>query len=99
MFKNYTPHSIQLVTESDTQNIPSQGIARVSELVQDGPHPLIKTVVFGSVTGLPEPQNGVWLIVSALVKSACPERMDLVSPHGMVRDSDGKIIGCSGFCR
>lgn len=39
--------------------------------------PCVKTSV-GKVNGLPEPVDGTWLLVSRIVKDACPERSDLV---------------------
>lgn len=50
------------------------------------------------VEGLPKAQEGVFYVVSALVRSACPERTDLlqVIPH---RNEEGVIIGALGFTR
>lgn len=50
------------------------------------------------VEGLPPYQEGVYYIVSALVRSACPDRTDLlqVIPH---RNEEGVIIGALGFTR
>ena len=56
---------------------------------------------FGEVTGLPNDKyaNGrpVLYIVSGYVKSALPDRHDLITPDDPVRDADGRIIGCRGF--
>ena len=54
---------------------------------------------FGCVTGLPEPQHDTLLIVSQLVFDAQSGRTDLLVPHDMVRDSEGRIIGCRAFAR
>lgn len=54
-------------------------------------------VVFGEAVNLPEPKEGVYLIVSAPVKIALPGRTDLVTPNDLVRDRDGKVIGCRTF--
>jgi len=48
---------------------------------------------------MPEQVSGVAYIVSALVRSAYPDRTDLLIPHGLVRDDDGNIIGCRGFAQ
>jgi len=80
------------------QTFPSEGVARVA--VTETPlHRTYSGVVlvrqkFGNVTGLPDAEEGFLLIVSALVKSALPDRRDLVSPASLVRDDDGSIIGC-----
>ena len=52
---------------------------------------------FGDVVDLPEPEKDVMLVVSRLVASACPDRPDLLVPGPLVRDSEGKVIGCRGL--
>lgn len=54
---------------------------------------------YGEVTWLPEPVEGVWYIVSALVKTRAPHRSDLVSPGVLLRDSQGNVIGARGVSR
>ena len=57
-----------------------------------------KTTV-GDVVDLPAQVGGVVLIVSAMVRthpSVC-NRLDLVSPTGLIRDSEGMVMGCKGF--
>jgi hypothetical protein len=36
-------------------------------------------------------------IVSAMVREACPDRHDLLSPGELIRDGKGNITGCRGF--
>lgn len=50
--------------------------------------------VLGEVTGLPEPEEGVLLIVSLMVQRAAPHRPDLVVPGDLIRDEQGRPIGC-----
>ena len=57
--------------------------------------PLVATT-YGEVTGLPDPRDGAYLIVSGMVASACP-RDDVYSPGPLVRDADGQVIGCVGL--
>ena len=52
---------------------------------------------YGKVSNLPEPKDGVLYIVSAAVRTALPERNDLASPAHLVRDEEGRIIGCLAF--
>jgi len=103
--KNCTPHTINLVaSDSATTAIlePCGALPRVSMLEEpvrvvgslELPVPLVLQRP-GRVTGLPEPQPGVWLIVSQMVANAVPERRDLVFPAGLVRDDKGRITGCS----
>jgi len=49
------------------------------------------------VEDLPPESPDRYLVVSYPVKVACPDRDDLVAPGGHVRDSNGRVIGCTGF--
>lgn len=40
-----------------------------------------------------------WLLVSAIVRTARPQRPDLVSPGELVRGPDGQPVGCKGVAR
>lgn len=66
------------------------------------PCPSISVVrsTMGDPTGLPEPQDGVIVIVSALVAEhpSLATRNDLAYPGEAIRDTDGKIVGCRGLC-
>ena len=57
--------------------------------------------ILGDVTGLPDKKDGVLLIVGALIRTACPDRDDLIgpdtSPTGAVRNDAGQIVGVRGF--
>lgn len=57
----------------------------------------IYTTVYGEVNNLPDMVEDTMLIVSALVRLKHPERIDLLSPYGLIRDEAQRIIGCSGF--
>ena len=102
---NCTPHPVCIVGAdgSITQTIPASGIVirLVATTVADEPIAGVATsrTVFGEATGLPDQQEGVFLIVSQLVKSALPQRSDLLVPAEMVRDSNGNIIGCRSLGR
>jgi len=99
VFKNFTPHNIVL---NDGREFASEGLARVSSehtaFSEDG----VCEVVFGEVSGLPEPVEGTMLIVSALVAQAA-KRGDVVSPatgHPQtVRNEKGHIVSVPGFVR
>ena len=103
MFVNLTPHPITVVLEDEKIMVidPAAGVpARVAQQdvavdTFDGV-PLFRQE-FGQVIDLPDPVDGTMLIVSALVRAACPDRLDLASPTGLVRDAEGKIIGCRGL--
>jgi len=96
---NATPHAVVLHRlDGSTVELPPCGVVpRVSSIavplgVLDGV-PLVRHV-YGEVEGLPAPEEGVVLIVSAMVRAACPDRSDLVSPGDLVRDAQGRVVGC-----
>lgn len=79
---------------------PEPTSARVGvDVTQAGEHagiPLL-AVQYGEVTGLPEPVPGTIYIVSQMVRTARPDRVDLASPGELVRGADGQPIGCRGL--
>jgi len=87
---------------NDGTKFPSLGIARVgntfSEFDADG----ICSVKYGKVEGLPLQEDGVMLIVSAMVLSAS-NRVDLVAPAtghpDAVRNERGQIVSVPGFVK
>ena len=97
-FVNLTPHAIVCV---DGPTLPPSGaLARcATKSVFAGEHAsvLLASVAYGAVEGLPEPVPGVIYIVSALVRSAVPLRLDVASPGDLVRDSAGAVIGCKNL--
>ncbi len=110
--KNLTPHTVTLLDKEGNliMAIPSHGVARVSvsrELVDTIPfeHNGVTVDVpvnrskFGEVEGLPSPEPNTLLIVSMVVAKALPNRDDLICPDLTVRDNEGRIVGCQGFCR
>jgi hypothetical protein len=58
----------------------------------------IESVTYGEIEGLPEPQEGVFYIVSGLVANAAAKigRVDCLAPGALVRDKSnpGTILGC-----
>jgi len=96
-FRNYTPHEIIL---NDGRSFPSEGVARVSARFTSFNEDGVCRQKFGDVEGLPEPEKGVKLIVSAMVLSAS-DRDDLVAPAtghpDTVRNEKGHIVSVPGF--
>ena len=100
---NLTPHPINIILDDGSSNItidPSGVVPRCSaanHIIAPG----FTKSILGDVTGLPDKKDGVLLIVGALIRSACPDRDDLIgpdtSPTGAVRNTDGMIIGVRGF--
>lgn len=105
MIVNMTPHGVTVLA-MDGQVLrvlpPSGQVVRVS--TTEAPYgevdglPVCLTV-FGGVVGLPEPIKGTTYLVSLVVRQACPDRTDLVSPGQLVRGPDGQPIGCRGLSR
>lgn len=98
---NLTPHEVNIITPSGVIDIPASGaVARCSQSSEQvttiNGIPVTKQV-FGEVVDLPEPQNGVFYIVSRLVAAAAPERRDLLIPGPLVRGDNGQPIGCNGL--
>ena len=100
---NLTPHDVIIIVSpsGETMTVPRSGtVARCATVSKSaGMHAgvTLSTVAFGAVEGLPAPVMGRVLIVSALVRSALPGRLDLASPGDLVRDAAGAVVGCRGL--
>lgn len=103
---NKTPHPVNIVDGNGNvvKTYPKgESLIRLSVTtipaasLPDGT-PTSKTV-FGDPEGLPEYKDGTYYIVSQLVKSALPDRKDLLVPAEVVRDEAGTIIGCKSLGR
>jgi len=93
---------VNVITDDGTITFPkAEDPIRLSSEAEQ--NTLIEGIPVFSVTygsgNMPEQVSGVAYIVSALVRSAYPDRTDLLIPHGLVRDDDGNIIGCRGFAQ
>jgi hypothetical protein len=101
---NMTPHAISIVTAEGQiiKTISASGgsvrlkTSTVSTGVEVDGVRLSKTV-FGEPEGLPEAVEGTYIIVSQLVKTALPQRLDLLVPAEVVRDPQGNILGCQSL--
>lgn len=99
---NLTPHPVNVILDGQDPIVinPSGVIPRCSaanNIIAPG----FTQSVLGDVTGLPDQQDGILLIVGALIRTACPDRDDLIgpdtSPTGAVRNDQGQIVGVRGF--
>ena len=90
--------------------MPSGEVARAAQTAQnltpvecDGLEIPVHRMAYGKPTGLPEPQEGVGLIVSALTANAAAANGrtvdDLFIVNGTVRNEDGAVIGCTGLAK
>ena len=105
---NLTPHPITIVDAEGKviQSIDpdrSRPLPRVTETTSQVGTVMLFGIVefpilaknFGQVQNLPEPCEGTYFVVSALVASAA-RREDLLVPN-TVRDENGQILGCNSF--
>jgi len=103
---NKTPHAVHIVDENGqlvrTYEKGDSQIRLAVKTVQDTSlvdgTPTSRTE-FGEPEGLPEFVEGVFYIVSQLVKNALPNRTDLLVPAEVVRDEKGNILGCKSLGR
>lgn len=97
---NYTPHPIHIVDGEGNvlKTIESSGLVRLKPFTVDAGFTVedvkITKTHFGEVQGLPPYEFGVFYIVSQLVKTALPQREDLLVPAEVLRDTNGNIVGC-----
>ena len=98
---NFTPHNLNVVDINGvTQQLPSVGVARLATSTVSV-NPIngfgVVATAFADVTGLPDPVSGTYYVVSRLVFSPCPGRLDVLCPGELIRDSAGNVVGCKGF--
>lgn len=102
---NLTPHPLTLVGDNGTLQVPPSGqLARLAvtrtalaPVTIDGVTLLVSHPTLGEITGLPPAEDGVILIVSALVAEAA-NRADVFSPGELIRSPEGAVIGAKGLC-
>lgn len=101
--KNCTPHEINILDEGGfplftlmPEELPARLKVTTERVGTAYGIPLSRNT-FGEPDNLPEPEDGVLLIVSAMIKTAFPERADLAVPTEMVRDSKGVVLGCKSL--
>lgn len=106
MIVNKTPHPVHMLDEKGNifktfpkgEQLIRLAVNTVScGSLSDGT-PISKTE-FGEPEGLPNYVEGIFYIVSQLVKSALPHRADLLVPAELVRDENGNILGCRSLGR
>ena len=107
---NLTPHALQVKSldgEMITILPDAEGPARViydhlpPEQVTIGGSEVAVAVAgpVKEIIGLPEPQPDMVFVVAKAVSDAAPNRGDLMSPGRLLRDAEGKVIGCDGLTR
>ena len=104
---NLTPHTITIIDAEGTEVAvfpPTGTVARAVQVDQPvGEVEGVKVVrtTFGDPTDLPDPREGVWLVVSLATANAAKAAGrpvdDLLLTSSPVRDAAGRIIGCRQF--
>jgi hypothetical protein len=97
-FLNYTPHSIHMPDGSilAPENVPIRCGEETRAIGKIANNPIIIRR-YSEIEGLPPVQTGVWLIVSSMVRMACANRSDLLSPGDLIRDARGNVTGCTNL--
>jgi len=102
---NMTPHTIAVDDGKNSWKYPPSvdGPARVDTVStvvdeMDG-FDVVSNKVIGD--NLPEPREGIYLLVSAMVLGLRPERTDLIAPNtgAAKRNDKGHIVSVPGFIR
>lgn len=100
--KNLTPHAVNIIAENGETVVtfPSDGNARASQQAEhvgelEGVD--IVSMKFGETVGLPDPEEGTFLIVSVITLDAAKAQGrdigDLLMVADPVRNDEGVIIG------
>ena len=101
---NKTPHQVYILNKEDHSVLKvfpkSNGMIRVKENITNlksiNGIPITSTS-WSKTIDVPEYQQGVYYIVSQLVKNAMPHRKDFLVPKGAIRDDKGTVIGCTAL--
>ncbi len=100
---NLCQHSINLLHGDTPVTIePSGKVARCErQQVQIGTVNGIPifTVKMGAVENLPDPVEGTVYIVSKITAEGAPDRTDLLITNEVVRDEEGRPVGCKSFSK
>ena len=91
------------VLSSEGHARAGQGEDMVSTIDIQGVTVPVYAKTYGAPVGLPAPEHGTLLIVSTLTAQAAKRAgritEDLLVPAHLVRDKEGRILGCQGFAR
>lgn len=101
---NLTPHEVNIYNEQGDllTTVPASGIITRISVSRQKVGELNKIPIFenayGDVENAPEEKEGIIYITSAMVSSRL-KRLDMYAPGELMRDSEGKIIGCIGLVK
>lgn len=103
IYDNRTPCDVNLLIDGETITLtPNEKPARVEVVSKQvdkvGVIPIFEQE-YGEVRGLPKEGENQAIVVSRVVKDACPERDDPYVPCEFIRDEEGRIQGYRGLTR
>ena len=104
--KNLTPHDLnmslptgEIITIPPSGIVPRVNFARAPSQNTSLPLPVTRPLR-GEIQNLPEPEAGVFLFVSAMIRGAT-QRYDLISPSSIpediIRNDKGQITAIKAF--
>ena len=104
-YVNLTPLPVAIVTDDGniTHQFPPSGlVARVEEIAIEMPSPDgIPTyrLEYGEIVGVPTGTGPTFIVARPVLDAAKRQGLQcsLVVPYPLVRDYNGRIIGCRGF--
>lgn len=100
---NLTPHTINILLPEGSKVIEPSGIVARCKVTREKTGEIegipVFSTVFGEVEDLPPSKKDTIYIVSSLVAQASRVRDDLFIPDDLVRDEQGRIIGCKGLTK
>lgn len=107
MIRNMTKHELSFYLPGGTVQVipadpdgPARVATKIAHLGKTEGLSLVRTV-FGEIEGLPNATTGVTVIVSRSVRRALDasgrERLDVVVPDDLIRNSFGDVIGARGL--
>jgi len=105
---NLTPHPIDLHMDGDVitlgpvkspPRLPERSETNESLLITGRSLPLRTIRYADDPIDLPPAKPHRLLIVARVIAEQCSDRADLVVPTDLVRDGDGRVIGCRALAR
>lgn len=103
---NLTAHPVVLLGKENRiiKTFESEGSIRLSQHLVDiklleieKAKIRVTKTVFGKAEGVPDQEDGVYYIVSAITKTAYPERDDFLIPSELQRGLNNEILGCKSL--
>ena len=76
---------------------PARELPTCEPEVEGAPTVVLHQATYGDVEGVPDPKPGTLYVVSGMVEARLSHREDVVAPGNLIRDEEGRVVGCDGF--